>query len=69
MLFAIIIGVCVANKKPAFHDKFSNVFVIHLRPLNTPDKQMNKKQNKMKKINYGIPGEISSSELEEIDKL
>jgi len=69
VLIGIIIGVCVRNKKPAFHDKYSNVYVIHLVLLNDPDKQVNAKKNSSKRINYGVPGEISSSALEEIDEL
>jgi len=69
VLIGVIIGVCMRNKKPAFHDKYSNIYVIYLVSLNDPDKQVNAKKRSSKRVNYGVPGEISSSALEEIDEL
>lgn len=69
MLVGVIIGVCARNKKPAFHDKFSNVYVAHLVSTNDPNKLENIKKRNNKKINFGVPGEISDSAFEEIDKL
>jgi len=69
VLIGVIIAVCMRNKKPAFHDKYSNVYVVHCVSMNTPDKNANVKKRNNKRINYGVPGEISSSALEEIDEL
>jgi len=69
VLLAVIIGLFVRNKKPTFYDKFSNIVVIHLKPINTPDKLHNKKVTPRKKINYGVPGEISTGSFEELDDL
>lgn len=69
MLVVILVGVCIKNKRPAFHDKFSNVLVIYLSPISKLDKQANAKKRKVKRINYGIPGEINSGSFEEVDNL
>lgn len=69
VLVIVIIGVCVKNKKPAFHDKFSNVLVVYLSPMTGLDKQTNAKKRKTKRINYGIPGEINSGSFDEVDNL
>lgn len=69
LLIIVLIGVCIKSKRPAFHDKFSNILVIHLRPTKDLDKQANVKKKGIKRINYGIPGEISSGSFEEIDEL
>lgn len=69
MLIVVFIGVCLKNKKPAFHDKFSNVVVIYLNPSNIPDKNANLKKSRSRRINYGIPGEINAGSFEETDNL
>jgi len=68
-LIAATIAMFVKNKKPAFHDNLSNVYVIHLVQTNEPDKQGNLKRNNQRKINYGVPGDISSGAFEEIDSM
>lgn len=69
LLIVVLVGVCIKSKRPAFHDKFSNILIIHLRPTKDLDKQANLKKKGIKRINYGIPGEISSGSFEEIDEL
>lgn len=69
VMIAVTIAMFVNNRRPAFHDKFSNVFVIYLVSSNTPDKQVNAKKKTTNRINYGVPGEISPGAFEEIDKL
>lgn len=69
LLLVIIISLFVKNKKPTFYDKFSNIVVIHLSPMNDPDKQHNTKKMPQKKINFGVPGEINSGSFEELDNL
>ena len=69
ILAILIVGVFVRNKKPAFHDKYSNLYIIYLKPINDIDKLTNRKDNSKKIINYSLPGSINPSSIEEIDKL
>ena len=70
IILGMIIAMFVKNKKPALQDKFSDLIVIKLSPTSTdtPNTSKNVKPAK-KKINYGLPGEISSESFEEIDSL
>lgn len=69
LLIVILIGVCIKSKRPAFHDKYSDLLVVHLVPIKDLDKNANLKKKKTKRINYGIPGEINSGSFEELDEL
>ena len=69
ILVFLIVGVFVKNKKPAPHDKYSNLYIIYLKPINDIDKWANRKNNSKKIINYSLPGSINPSAIEEIDKL
>ncbi|MBQ0045434.1 MAG: RDD family protein [Mycoplasma sp.] len=63
-LIAIIIATCIKNHKPAFHDKYSNIYVIYV-------KQVEKYQpyNSHKVVDVKAPGELSADSLEEIDNI
>lgn len=69
MLIIVFIGVCIKSKRPAFHDKFSNIVVVYLNPANIPDKNANLRKTRSKRINYGIPGEINTGSFDETDNL
>ncbi|MCQ2956487.1 MAG: hypothetical protein MJ233_01080 [Mycoplasmoidaceae bacterium] len=64
-LIAIIIATCIKNKHPAFHDKYSNVFIIHKVSIAEKSKPI----NLPKKDEIKAPGEISDDSLEEIDNI
>lgn len=65
-LVAIIISICIRNKKPAFHDKYSNIYVIHKQSLESQYRPVNSihKEDEIK-----VPGHISDESLEEIDNI
>lgn len=65
-LIVIIVGVCIKNKKPAFHDKYSNIYVIYTQPLNQSQstKHLNNKHDER-----NVPGQISNESLEEIGNI
>ncbi len=69
LLMFLIMGVFIKNKKPAYHDKYSNLYIIYLKPINDLDKLANKKKQSKKIINYSLPGSIKPSTIEEVDKL
>lgn len=65
-LVAIIISICISNKKPAFHDKYSNISIFHKQVMSEQYHDLNsfKKSEEIK-----APGEISEESLEEIDNI
>lgn len=70
IIFIILtIGVFIRNKKPSWHDKYSNLYIIYLKPINDLDKLTNQKKQSKKIINYSLPGSINPSAIEETDKL
>ncbi len=66
-LIAIIIATCVKNKKPAFHDRYSNILVIYKVKISEKIKPIN--QPILKQEETKAPGEISDDSLEEIDNI
>ena len=65
-LVAIIISICIRNKKPAFHDKYSHIYVIHKQSLDSQYRSVNSIQDK---DDTKVPGQISDESLEEIDNI
>lgn len=65
-LIAIVIATFIKNGKPAFHDKYSLIYVISKKPLQEKFISVNeyKKQQEPK-----VPGGLSNKELEELDNL
>jgi hypothetical protein len=68
LLLFCIIYMCINNRKRAFHDRISDTCVIKLVDVNSKEAQdaMNVKPDKAKR-NYGLPGEISPTAVDEID--
>lgn len=67
-LIAIIVAICIKNHKPAFHDKYSNIYVIHKVSVDSLYKPVNKpKRND--EDEEKVPGGLSKSSLEEIDNI
>lgn len=67
-LIAIVIAICIRNGKPAFHDKYSNVYLISKKKVEVSNhSKSNKKQPD--EIDIKIPGGFSEESLEEIDKI
>ena len=65
-LIAIIIATCIRSGRPAFHDKYSNIYVVYMQPL-TNIKQTFRKRQPDEIIE--APGSISKESLEEIENL
>lgn len=65
-LIAIVIAIFIKNGKPAFHDKYSLIYVISTKPLTEKFISVNdyKKQQEDK-----VPGGLSKEALEEIENL
>lgn len=65
-LIATIISICIRNRKPAFHDKYSNIYVIHKQSLESQYKPVNSvhQHDEIK-----VPGQISDESFEEIDNI
>lgn len=67
-LIFIIIAICIKNKKPAFHDKYSHIYVYSTKPYVEKYISVNE-YKKQKKDNGNVPGAISMDSLEEIDNI
>lgn len=66
-LIAIVVATCIKNGYPAFHDKYSNIYIINRKITEqyTSVNQSKKKDND----DIKAPGVISDDSLEEIDNL
>lgn len=70
IIIGLVVAMFVKNKKPTLQDKFSDLVVIKLKPVSSKDENLSKNiKPAKKKINYGLPGEISPESFEEIDSL
>ncbi|MCQ3907489.1 MAG: hypothetical protein MJ219_01740 [Mycoplasmoidaceae bacterium] len=66
-LIAIIVATCIKNHRPAFHDKYSNIYIISLKT-----EEINKittKKHIHENSENDFPGVISSESFEEIENL
>lgn len=66
-LIAIIVATCIKNHRPAFHDKYSNIYVISLKTegnIKIPNKKQTLDSNE-----DNFPGVISKEAFEEIENL
>lgn len=66
ILIAIIVAVCITSGKPAFHDKYSHLYIYYKQPLN--NNYLNK-TTKNKEDTVKAPGALSAESLEEIDNI
>ena len=67
LLIAILVATCIRNGHPAFHDKYSNIYIISTQAIQSPYnfKSVNKHDDK----ENNVPGIISKESLEEIENL
>lgn len=63
-LIAIIVATCIKSHKPAFHDKYSYIYVIYTRSVQEYKPYTSQKETEIK-----APGELSADSLEEIDNI
>jgi uncharacterized RDD family membrane protein YckC len=68
LLLFCIIHMCINSKRRSFHDRISDTCVVKLVDVNSKEAQdsMNMKPRKTKR-NYGLPGEIAPTAVDEVD--
>lgn len=67
-LIAIIVATCIKNNHPAFHDKYSHVYVIHTEAIGSKFSPVNKPHKDDEK-DIKVPGHLSAESLDEIDNI
>lgn len=66
-LIATIVGICIRSGKPAFHDKYSHVYIYSKKQIDSYISVNEYK--KQQKENGNAPGAISIDSLEDIDNM
>lgn len=67
LLISILVATCVRNGRPAFHDKYSHLYMISTQPMN--QSYSFKSIKKQDKTEGEFPGVVSQESLEEIENL
>lgn len=65
-LISIIVAICITSGKPAYHDKYSHIYIFFKQPIN--DSSF-KSKPKVSEIEIKAPGALSAESLEEIDNI